>query len=106
MQYLKIMLSFFFMFNFIISSSVRSSNKTTKPKIMVHYMPWYMSKPISGYWGWHWTMNHFDPEKVDNIGKREIASHYYPLIGPYDSSDPFLLESRLLAYLLINIKMN
>ncbi|MGQ9609854.1 MAG: glycoside hydrolase family 71/99-like protein [bacterium] len=92
MQYVKIMLSFFFMFNFIISSSVQSSNKPTKPKIMVHYMPWYMSKPISGYWGWHWTMNHFDPEKVDETGKREIASHYYPLIGPYDSSDPFLLE--------------
>ena len=59
---------------------------------MAHYMPWYASKPVSGYWGWHWTMNHFDPEILDNSGRRDIASHYYPLIGAYDSSDPMALE--------------
>ncbi len=92
MQYLKIMVIFFFIIAFNMSSDVQNSDKNSKPKIMVHYMPWYISKPISGYWGWHWTMNHFDPEKIDNTGKREIASHYYPLVGPYDSSDPILLE--------------
>ena len=30
-------------------------------KIMVHYMPWYQSQPVSGFWGWHWHMNHFRP---------------------------------------------
>ena len=55
-------------------------------------MPWFESKPISGTWGWHWTMNHFDPERSDPSGRRDIASHYYPLIGPYDSADPDVLE--------------
>ena len=63
---------------------------------MVHYMPWYASKPVSGEWGWHWTMNHFDPDTVADDGRREIASHYYPLIGPYDSNDPHALECHVL----------
>src|SRR5438105_4887827 len=29
--------------------------------VMVHYMPWFVSRPYSGSWGWHWTMNHFNP---------------------------------------------
>ena len=37
-------------------------------------------------------MGHFDPERSDPTGRREIASHYYPLIGPYDSADPDVLE--------------
>ena len=67
------------------------------PKItLVHYMPWYSSKPVSGHWGWHWTMNHFNPEKVDKNGRREVASHYFPLIGLYDSNDPHALECHVL----------
>ena len=46
-------------------------------------MPWYAAKPHSTVWGWHWKMNTFDPEKTTN-GKQQIASHYRPLIGPYD----------------------
>lgn len=37
--------------------------------ILAHYMPWYVTKPASDQWGWHWTMNHFDPEQ-SNAGKR------------------------------------
>lgn len=58
-------------------------------KIMAHYMPWYQSQPISGFWGWHWHMNHFSPPAT-------IASHYYPLFGPYDSRDPHVLASQAL----------
>lgn len=64
----------------------------SRPLILVHVMPWFEAKPVSGAWGWHWTMNKFDPEKVDASGKRDIASHLYPLIGPYDSADPDVLE--------------
>lgn len=64
--------------------------------IYVHYMPWFASKPVSGEWGYHWTMNHFNPDEVDapqrKDEKRPIASHHYPLIGPYDSGDPAVLE--------------
>ena len=70
--------------------------------LMVHYMPWFEAKPTSKTWGWHWTMNALDPEKVVN-GRREIASHYYPLIGPYDSSDIDVLELHLLTMKLAGI---
>mgnify|MGYP001552049812 CR=1 FL=1 len=73
-----------------------------KPLILAHYMPWYMARPFSQVWGWHWTMNAFDPEK-QTAGKREIASHYYPLIGPYDSGDPTVLEYHLLLMKLSGI---
>ena len=64
--------------------------------IMVHYMPWYASKPFSGHWGWHWTMDHFNPDNIGPNGKQQIASHYQPLTGAYDSNDPALLEYQVL----------
>ncbi len=62
----------------------------TPPRILAHYMPWYEAKPYSPHWGWHWTMGAFDPDAT--IGKQAIASHYRPLIGPYDSGDPDVIE--------------
>jgi hypothetical protein len=79
----------------LVSPAVRAGGGEggqARPLILAHYMPWFESKPVSGHWGWHWTMGHFDPEKSDPEGRREIASHYYPLIGPYDSADPDVLE--------------
>jgi hypothetical protein len=73
-----------------------------RPLILVHYMPWYSAKLASPQWGWHWTMNVFDPEKQEQ-GRRSIASHYYPLIGPYDSGDPVVLEYHLLLMKLAGI---
>jgi hypothetical protein len=66
-------------------------------------MPWYVAKPFSGRWGWHWTMNHFDPDRSTASGDREIASHFYPLIGPYDSADPAVLEYHVLLLKLAGI---
>lgn len=71
--------------------------------VLVHYMPWYASKPVSGYWGWHWTMNHFNPDTVKSNGQREVASHDYPLIDLYDSSDPDVLECHVLLMKLAGI---
>ena len=48
-------------------------------------------------------MNHFDPNKTDQTGRREIASHYYPLTGPYDSSDKDILEYHVLLMKLSGI---
>jgi Glycosyl hydrolase family 99 len=70
---------------------------------MVYYMPWYSSKPYSGSWGWHWTMDHFNPDLVGASGERQIASWYYPLIGPYDSSDPAVLEYHVLLMKLAGV---
>ena len=76
--------------------SLGEEDSTENPIILAHYMPWYASKPISGQWGWHWTMDHFDPEVVRDDGRREAASQDYPLIGLYDSSDPDTLECHAL----------
>ncbi len=71
--------------------------------ILVHYMPWYASQPFSGNWGWHWTMNHLNPNTVNPNGTQAIASWYYPLIGPYDSADPAVLEYHVLLMKLAGI---
>ena len=74
-----------------------------KAMFLAHYMPWYASPPRSKDWGWHWTMNHFDPQKQKN-GRREIASQFYPIIGPYDSGDPAVIEYHLLLMKLSGIE--
>lgn len=71
--------------------------------LLVYYMPWYMAKPYSSDWGWHWTMNHFNPDSINASGERQIASWYYPLIGPYDSADPAVLEYHVLLMKLTGI---
>ncbi|HEV2455980.1 MAG TPA: hypothetical protein VGY98_17075 [Verrucomicrobiae bacterium] len=79
----------------ICLGAVMAGQARAKP-IMVHYMPWFVSQPDTGSWGWHWTMNHFNPNLVNPDGTREIASWYYPQIGPYDSADPATLEYHVL----------
>ncbi len=76
--------------------------------LLAHYMPWYQAKPFASAWGWHWTMNKFNPDVTDagkssGSAKRQIASHFYPLIGPYDSADPAVIECQLLQMKLAGI---
>jgi hypothetical protein len=82
--------------------SVDRGKEANSPQVMAHYMPWFLAKPVSTDWGWHWTMNAFDPEKIVN-GRWQIASRYYPLIGPYDSGDPAVIEYHLLLMKLAGI---
>lgn len=76
-------------------SSVGIAQGSNKPDFMVHYMPWFVARPFSKVWGWHWTMGKCDPDKVVN-GRREVAAFDQPIIGPYDSADPDVLEYHLL----------
>jgi hypothetical protein len=96
----------FFRFLFLLISLLPLSPVeilgASKP-IMVYYMPWYVAKPHSPDWGWHWTMDHFKPDVINASGERQIASWYYPLIGPYDSSDPAVLEYHVLLMKLAGI---
>ena len=78
------------------SFAILVSSFAAEPRLLVHYMPWYATKDVSGAWGWHWTMNHFDPEQKKWDAQRKIASHDYPLIGPYDSGDDHALECHAL----------
>jgi hypothetical protein len=84
------------------SNVARAADTPRRPLILVHYMPWFEARPTAPAWGWHWTMNAFDPEKVVD-GKRQIASHYSPLIGPYDSGDPAVVEYHFLLMKLAGI---
>jgi hypothetical protein len=68
----------------------------TRPLIVVHFMPWYQAPNIHGYWGWHWTMDHYNPNIADQNGRKQIASHFYPLTGPYDSKHAVILEYQTL----------
>jgi hypothetical protein len=72
--------------------------KSNPMHIYVHYMPWFEDKNSSqnGNWGSHWTMATRNPDIIDTDGKREIASHFYPLIGPYASGNPDVIEYHLL----------
>ena len=74
-----------------------------RPLLMVHFMPWYETPDVSGVWGWHWTMEHFDPRQVREDGMPDIASHYVPLTGPYDSRDQAILEYQTLLMKLSGI---
>jgi glycoprotein endo-alpha-1,2-mannosidase len=77
--------------------------KNNAKKVYVHYMPWFFNLKQDGYWGQHWTMTNKNPNNIDITGKREIASHYYPLIGPYSSNDNDLQEYHLLLMKLSGI---
>jgi hypothetical protein len=72
--------------------------KSNSVKIYVHYMPWFETRETSdnGEWGQHWTMATQNPDIIDNEGKHQIASYYYPLIGPYASGDKDVIEYHLL----------
>jgi hypothetical protein len=65
--------------------------------VLMHYMPWYESADVSGRWGGHWTgfdRSH-DPDRRTPEGLPDIWSRFHPLIGPYDSADPALLDCHL-----------
>lgn len=72
--------------------------KTNSTKIYVHYMPWFETKESSAdkKWGYHWTMANKNPDIIGANNRREIASYYYPLIGPYHSGDKNVIENHLL----------
>jgi hypothetical protein len=78
------------------SNAAGKPAQTTPPLFLVHYMPWYQTQEVSGYWGWHWKMDHFDPKLLDANGYPQIASHFMPLTGPYDSKDAHVLEYQAL----------
>ena len=72
--------------------------KSNPQKVYVHYMPWFDDSLTSGTgkWGWHWTMNNQDPSIIQANGRRQIASWFYPMIGPYASSDPDVIDYHLM----------
>ena len=79
--------------------------KTNPIPVYVQIMPWFQTPETLGgtNWGWHWTMNNCNPNTILPNGQRQIASYYYPLIGTYDSSDPYVIEYQMLLMKLSGI---
>lgn len=97
----KILTSIFLVIIFnsnLLNAQPISVSKTYSKPVLMHYMPWFDTPEFNNYWGWHWTMNNQDPNLIvdQQTGQRQIASHYYPLIGPYASQDPDVIEYHLL----------
>ncbi len=73
------------------------------PRVMAHYMPWFGMETLpDGTIHWeHWCWQGNGPKHDANTmlanGRRDIASVYYPLIGPYDGRDPAVLEYHFLT---------
>jgi hypothetical protein len=76
----------------------KAVTKTNTQKVYVHYLPWFETPATSGTgkWGQHWTMANEDPDVILPNGRREIASYFYPMIGPYASSDRDVIDYHLL----------
>lgn len=71
-------------------------------KVLAHYMCWFENRPYRGTVQFeHWSYKlHGTPHDAQNIlpdGKRDVASVFYPLIGPYDSNDPDVIEYHVLS---------
>ena len=77
--------------------------KENPKKIYVHYLPWFQTKDFDGFWGQHWTMSTQNPDIIDANGRAQIASYYYPLIGPYSTNDPDLHEYHFLMMKLAGV---
>lgn len=78
--------------------------KSNSKKVFAHLMPWFENKTSNGgSWGIHWKMNTQNPDIVDADGKRQIAAHFYPQIGPYASGDTMVIEYQLLLMKLSGI---
>jgi len=66
--------------------------------VMAHYLNhWATPQTVGGWDGWAWDgdgcgLGYHDPERILVNGRRDIASVYYPLIGPYDVSDQAVME--------------
>lgn len=86
-----------------LGMSLLAGETFSRPLFFAHYLPWYETPAVSGRWGWHWTMNHFHPDEKDPHGRRSIASRQYPLLEPYDSNDPDLLECHVLLMKLAGV---
>jgi hypothetical protein len=67
-----------------------------KPILLAFYHPWYGTPWGPGKEWKHWNSfrfpDRYHPEKLLDNRRHDIASSDYPLIGPYDTSDPEIVR--------------
>jgi hypothetical protein len=80
--------------------------KSITKRVFAHLLPWFETPQSNtlnpGGWGDHWTMENENPNTIVN-GQRQIASWYYPSIGPYASGDTAVIDYQLLLMKLSGI---
>lgn len=88
-----------------LPQACRATEPTGRKCVLAHYMPWYESAEFRGGWSGHWTGfdSAHDPGRTEADGLPDIWSHFHPLIGPYDSADPALIECHLAQMKLAGI---
>jgi hypothetical protein len=90
----------------VVAYAPVSVTKTSTKRVFAHLLPWFetpQSNTLSpGGWGDHWTMANENPNTIVN-GQRQIASWYYPSIGPYASGDTAVIDYQLLLMKLSGI---
>lgn len=64
-----------------------SARAATGVTVAIFYYPWYATPTADGTWG-HWNQN-------GHVPPRDIYSRYYPMLGPYSSSDPAVLDRQM-----------
>ncbi|HET6795215.1 MAG TPA: hypothetical protein VFH45_12260, partial [Acidimicrobiales bacterium] len=57
------------------------------PGVAIFYYPWYSGPPRSPVWR-HWNQGGHNPPG-------DVGSDFYPARGPYDSSDPAVLDAQM-----------
>ena len=79
-------------------------------KILAHYMPWFQNRKSEqgdgvtwSHWQWNGKGTKHDPNRKLTKDRHDIASVFYPLIGPYDSHDTRVLEYHILTAKLAGI---
>jgi len=74
--------------------------------LIAHYFNWFKTPDGRGSWhNWEWQGDgpKHNPNNTLANDRRDIASVYYPLIGPYDSSSPAVMEYHMLTALAAKI---
>jgi len=94
-------------------SIIRCEDNLHEKRVLGHYMTWYKTKKSYGEGCFNpdardewrmWNMCGHNPDTITGThGFRDIAAVHYPLIGPYDSADPKVIEYHLLQALAAEI---
>lgn len=78
------------------------SVSSASPRVFAHYMPWFYAEPtpngiVWDHWQWYGKGRKHDPDVILDNGRRDIASVFYPLIGPYNGQDAAVIEYHMLT---------
>ncbi|HBG27873.1 MAG: hypothetical protein A2Y10_17265 [Planctomycetes bacterium GWF2_41_51] len=74
--------------------------------VYAHFVTWFKTKEFSGKWEmWNSDYNEspHNPDIIFPNGKRDLAVTSHPLTGPYDTSDPDIIEYQFLLIRLSGI---